>query len=130
MSGDQITEDQNQTKADTFTLNKPVCNSMCVCFQLELQGQEVVVYDQSSSDPASLSPDAFLSVLLAKLEKSFPSVHLLSGESNTSNITSTSAHTDSAWECVWVCHINRWHHTGSESRDGGCEKSSEARVRH
>ncbi|XP_067282959.1 dual specificity protein phosphatase 16 [Pseudorasbora parva] len=47
--------------------------------KLELQGQEVVVYDQSSSDPASLSPDAFLSVLLAKLEKSFPSVHLLSG---------------------------------------------------
>lgn len=73
---------------------------MCVCFQLELQGQEVVVYDQSSSDPSSLSPDAFLSVLLAKLEKSFPSVHLLSGEShhtpNTSNITSTSSHTDSA----------------------------------
>lgn len=47
--------------------------------KLELQGQEVVVYDQSSSDPASLSPDAFLSVLLAKLEKSFPSVLLLSG---------------------------------------------------
>ncbi|XP_063073311.1 dual specificity protein phosphatase 16 [Engraulis encrasicolus] len=48
--------------------------------KLELQGeQEVVVYDQSSSDPASLSSDAFLSVLLAKLDKSFPSVHLLSG---------------------------------------------------
>ncbi|XP_016110205.1 dual specificity protein phosphatase 16-like [Sinocyclocheilus grahami] len=47
--------------------------------KLELQGQEVVVYDQSSSDPASLSSEAFLSVLLAKLEKSFPSVHLLSG---------------------------------------------------
>ncbi|XP_052441043.1 dual specificity protein phosphatase 16 [Carassius gibelio] len=47
--------------------------------KLELQGQEVVVYDQSSTDPASLSSEAFLSVLLAKLEKSFPSVHLLSG---------------------------------------------------
>ncbi|XP_073694134.1 dual specificity protein phosphatase 16 [Garra rufa] len=47
--------------------------------KLELQGQEVVVYDQSSSDPASLSSEAFLCVLLAKLEKSFPSVHLLSG---------------------------------------------------
>ncbi|RXN08128.1 dual specificity phosphatase 16 [Labeo rohita] len=47
--------------------------------KLELQGQEVVVYDQSSSDPASLSSEAFLGVLLAKLEKSFPSVHLLSG---------------------------------------------------
>ncbi|XP_056095910.1 dual specificity protein phosphatase 16 [Rhinichthys klamathensis goyatoka] len=51
----------------------------CAKRKLELQGQEVVVYDQSSSDPASLSHDAFLSVLLAKLEKSFPSVHLLSG---------------------------------------------------
>lgn len=48
--------------------------------KLELQGgQEVVVYDQSSSDPSSLSSEAFLSVLLAKLERSFPSVHLLSG---------------------------------------------------
>ncbi|KAK2893145.1 hypothetical protein QQF64_034890 [Cirrhinus molitorella] len=47
--------------------------------KLELQGQEVVVYDQSSSDLASLSSEAFLSVLLAKLEKSFSSVHLLSG---------------------------------------------------
>ncbi|XP_071402617.1 dual specificity protein phosphatase 16 [Centroberyx affinis] len=48
--------------------------------KLELQGgQEVVVYDQSSSDPAALSSEAFLSVLLAKLERSFPSVHLLSG---------------------------------------------------
>lgn len=51
----------------------------CAKRKLELQGQEVVVYDQSSGDPASLSPDAFLSVLLVKLEKSFPSVHLLSG---------------------------------------------------
>lgn len=48
--------------------------------KLELQGdQEVVVYDQSSSDPASLSSESFLSVLLLKLERSFPSVHLLSG---------------------------------------------------
>ncbi|MCI4388915.1 hypothetical protein PGIGA_G00091530 [Pangasianodon gigas] len=47
--------------------------------KLELQNQEVVVYDQSSSDPSSLSSEAFLSVLLAKLERSFPSVHLLSG---------------------------------------------------
>ncbi|KAK7129548.1 hypothetical protein R3I93_019245 [Phoxinus phoxinus] len=51
----------------------------CAKRKLELQGQEVVVYDQSSSDPASLSADAFLSVLLVKLEKSFTSVHLLSG---------------------------------------------------
>ncbi|KAL7857950.1 hypothetical protein AOLI_G00180520 [Acnodon oligacanthus] len=47
--------------------------------KLELQGQEVVVYDQSSSDPTSLSSEAFLSVLLAKLQRNFPSVHLLSG---------------------------------------------------
>lgn len=48
--------------------------------KLELQeDQEVVVYDQSSSDLASLSSDSFLSVLLVKLERSFPSVHLLSG---------------------------------------------------
>ncbi|CAB1413269.1 unnamed protein product [Pleuronectes platessa] len=48
--------------------------------KLELQGdQEVVVYDQSSSDPTSLGSDSFLSVLLVKLERSFPSVHLLSG---------------------------------------------------
>ncbi|XP_056132454.1 dual specificity protein phosphatase 16 [Lampris incognitus] len=48
--------------------------------KLELQGdQEVVVYDHSSSDPAALSSEAFLSVLLAKLARSFPSVHLLSG---------------------------------------------------
>ncbi|XP_072528777.1 dual specificity protein phosphatase 16 [Salminus brasiliensis] len=47
--------------------------------KLELQGQEVVVYDQSSSDLSSLSSEAFLSVLLAKLERCFPSVHLLSG---------------------------------------------------
>ncbi|KAM7378619.1 hypothetical protein PAMA_013499 [Pampus argenteus] len=48
--------------------------------KLDLQGdQEVVVYDQSSTDPAALSSDSFLSVLLVKLERSFPSVHLLSG---------------------------------------------------
>ncbi|XP_029283060.1 dual specificity protein phosphatase 16 [Cottoperca gobio] len=48
--------------------------------KLELQGdQDVVVYDQSSSDPMSLSSECFLSVLLGKLERSFPSVHLLSG---------------------------------------------------
>ncbi|TKS90376.1 Dual specificity protein phosphatase 16 [Collichthys lucidus] len=48
--------------------------------KLELQvDQEVVVYDQSSSDPSSLGSESFLSVLLLKLEKSFPSVHLLSG---------------------------------------------------
>lgn len=48
--------------------------------ELELRGnQEVVVYDQSSSDLANLSSDSFLCVLLVKLEKIFPSVHLLSG---------------------------------------------------
>ncbi|KAM4711739.1 dual specificity protein phosphatase 16 [Anableps anableps] len=48
--------------------------------KLELQAdQEVVVYDQNSSDPAALGADSFLSVLLVKLERSFPSVHLLSG---------------------------------------------------
>lgn len=48
--------------------------------KLELQvDQEVVVYDQSSSDPTALSSESFLSVLLVKLERSFPSVHLLSG---------------------------------------------------
>ncbi|XP_074554807.1 dual specificity protein phosphatase 16 [Halichoeres trimaculatus] len=48
--------------------------------KLEFVGdQEVVVYDQSSSDPSALSTESFLSVLLLKLERSFPSVHLLSG---------------------------------------------------
>ncbi|KAM4523800.1 dual specificity protein phosphatase 16 [Fundulus diaphanus] len=48
--------------------------------KLELQAdQEVVVYDQNSSDSAALSAESFLSVLLVKLERSFPSVHLLSG---------------------------------------------------
>ncbi|KAJ7987924.1 hypothetical protein DPEC_G00318290 [Dallia pectoralis] len=48
--------------------------------KLELmEGQEVVVYDQSSLDPMTLPSEAFLTVLLAKLERSFPSVHLLSG---------------------------------------------------
>lgn len=55
-----------------------------MCLQLELQAdQEVVVYDQSSSDPQTLSSESFLSVLLGKLERSFPSVHLLSGESGS-----------------------------------------------
>ncbi|TNN28112.1 Dual specificity protein phosphatase 16 [Liparis tanakae] len=45
--------------------------------------QEVVVYDQSSSGPSSLSSESFLSVLLLKLERSFPSVHLLSGQCQT-----------------------------------------------
>ncbi|KAL0964897.1 hypothetical protein UPYG_G00274090 [Umbra pygmaea] len=48
--------------------------------KLELtEGPEVVVYDQTSSDPLTLPSEAFLTVLLAKLERSFPSVHLLSG---------------------------------------------------
>uniref|UniRef100_A0A8D3EDJ4 Dual specificity phosphatase 16 n=1 Tax=Scophthalmus maximus TaxID=52904 RepID=A0A8D3EDJ4_SCOMX len=48
--------------------------------KLELQGdQDVVVYDHSSSDPTALGGESFLSVLLVKLEKNFPSVHLLSG---------------------------------------------------
>ncbi|KFR11997.1 Dual specificity protein phosphatase 16, partial [Opisthocomus hoazin] len=41
--------------------------------------QEVVVYDQSSKDVTSLSPDCFLTVLLGKLEKNFSSVYLLAG---------------------------------------------------
>ncbi|XP_061438482.1 dual specificity protein phosphatase 16 [Rhineura floridana] len=41
--------------------------------------QEVVVYDQSSKDVASVSSDSFLTVLLGKLEKNFSSVHLLAG---------------------------------------------------
>ncbi|RVE56674.1 hypothetical protein OJAV_G00222980 [Oryzias javanicus] len=52
--------------------------------ELDLQElQEVVVYDQSSSDPAALGSDCFLSVLLLKLERSFTSVHLLSGGFST-----------------------------------------------
>ncbi|XP_006031853.1 dual specificity protein phosphatase 16 [Alligator sinensis] len=48
--------------------------------KIEIDGkQEVVVYDQSSKDVASLSSDCFLTVLLGKLEKTFSSVHLLSG---------------------------------------------------
>ncbi|KAJ7329426.1 hypothetical protein JRQ81_015600 [Phrynocephalus forsythii] len=41
--------------------------------------QDVVVYDQSSKDVTSVSPDSFLSVLLGKLEKNFSSVYLLAG---------------------------------------------------
>lgn len=49
-------------------------------FQIEIDcKQEVVVYDQSSKDVTSLSSDCFLTVLLAKLEKNFSSVYLLSG---------------------------------------------------
>ncbi|XP_068611678.1 dual specificity protein phosphatase 16 [Brachionichthys hirsutus] len=48
--------------------------------KLVLHGsQEVVVYDQASSDPAAPSAESFLRILLVKLERSFPSVHLLSG---------------------------------------------------
>ncbi|XP_054625385.1 dual specificity protein phosphatase 16 isoform X2 [Dunckerocampus dactyliophorus] len=48
--------------------------------KLELQAHhEVVVYDQSSSDLSSLGSDGFVSVLLVKLERNFPSVHLLEG---------------------------------------------------
>lgn len=38
------------------------------------------MYDQSSSDTATVSAESFLGVLLLKLAQSFPSVHLLSGE--------------------------------------------------
>ncbi|XP_069618966.1 dual specificity protein phosphatase 16 [Ranitomeya imitator] len=47
--------------------------------ELECQVQQVVVYDQSSADVASLPTDCFLFVLLGKLEKLFSHVHLLSG---------------------------------------------------
>lgn len=47
--------------------------------ELECQAQQVVVYDQSSSDVSSLPSDCFLTVLLRKLEKLFSNVHLLSG---------------------------------------------------
>lgn len=63
-----------------FSFPDPGCTCVSV-LQLELQAdQEVVVYDQSSADPAALSSESFISVLLVKLERSFPSVHLLSGE--------------------------------------------------
>lgn len=39
-----------------------------------------MVYDQSSSDPAAVSAESFLGVLLLKLAQNFPSVHLLSGK--------------------------------------------------
>ncbi|XP_020641428.2 dual specificity protein phosphatase 16 [Pogona vitticeps] len=41
--------------------------------------QDVVVYDQSSKNVTSVSPDSFLNVLLGKLEKNFSSVYLLAG---------------------------------------------------
>ncbi|XP_034019076.1 dual specificity protein phosphatase 16 isoform X2 [Thalassophryne amazonica] len=48
--------------------------------KLELQAdRDVVVYDHSSSHLPGLSPESFLSILLAKLDQNFPSVHLLSG---------------------------------------------------
>lgn len=51
-------------------------------FQLELHaGQDVVVYDQNSSDPHHLSPESFLNIVLLKLERMFTTVHLLSGQS-------------------------------------------------
>lgn len=50
--------------------------------QLQLHaGQDVVVYDQNSSDPSHLRPESFLSMVLLKLEPMFSTVHLLSGES-------------------------------------------------
>lgn len=53
-------------------------------FQLELHaGQDVVVYDQSSSDPSHLSPESFLNIVLVKLERMFTTVHLLSGQSKS-----------------------------------------------
>jgi len=54
--------------------------SELLVFQIEIDSkQEVVVYDQSSKDVTSLSPDCFLTVLLGKLEKNFSSVYLLAG---------------------------------------------------
>uniref|UniRef100_A0A2D4FK05 Protein-serine/threonine phosphatase n=2 Tax=Micrurus corallinus TaxID=54390 RepID=A0A2D4FK05_MICCO len=48
--------------------------------KVEIDGkQEVVVYDQTSADLATVPSDSFLSLLLRKLEKSFNSVHLLAG---------------------------------------------------
>lgn len=53
-------------------------------FQLELHaGQDVVVYDQNSSDPNHLSPESFLNIVLLKLERMFTTVHLLSGQSKS-----------------------------------------------
>lgn len=53
-------------------------------FQLDLHaGRDVVVYDQNWCEPAQLSPESFVSVVLLKLERSFGSVHLLSGGSRS-----------------------------------------------
>lgn len=53
-------------------------------FQLDLHaGRDVVVYDQNWCEPAQLSPESFVSVVLLKLERSFGSVHLLSGGSGS-----------------------------------------------
>lgn len=54
--------------------------------QVEIDSkQEVVVYDQSSKNVASLSSDSFLTVLLGKLEKNFCSVRLLIGRKSCQN---------------------------------------------
>uniref|UniRef100_S4RS98 Rhodanese domain-containing protein n=1 Tax=Petromyzon marinus TaxID=7757 RepID=S4RS98_PETMA len=41
--------------------------------------RSVVVYDQSTRDVRRLAPDHFVCVLLAKLERTFPGVALLTG---------------------------------------------------
>ncbi|KAM8973659.1 dual specificity protein phosphatase 16 [Pelodytes ibericus] len=46
---------------------------------LDWQNQQIVVYDQSSVDAASLVSECFISVLIGKLDKLFCNVHLLSG---------------------------------------------------
>ena len=43
---------------------------------------DIVVYDQCTTNPAKLSPDCFLVVLLKKLERVFNSVSLLCGKSS------------------------------------------------
>ncbi|XP_061618679.1 dual specificity protein phosphatase 16 isoform X2 [Phyllopteryx taeniolatus] len=48
--------------------------------ELDLRaGLRVVVYDQNCRDAAALRSDAFAGVLLLKLERRFPSLHLLAG---------------------------------------------------
>lgn len=61
-----------------------------VLFQLQLHaGQDVVVYDQNSADPSRLGPESFLSVVLLKLERTFSTVHLLSGQSPVRRASAT-----------------------------------------
>lgn len=56
-------------------------------FQLDLHaGRDVVVYDQNWCEPAQLSPESFVGVVLLKLERSFSSVHLLSGGSRSASL--------------------------------------------